>query len=204
MADRILNHRKEDTNMLKTNGMFQRKIIKMETQPCIIEAIQLMNHFEYSEFSHHLLVDRSFIADKKVDMFTDPYGLTHCILALNEESGDGILIDSSGYDYARYVSFMPNIKAFINQEITQLADKILQEAAENTSNGSWIVYFEEIAEQHGFNVSANNGIGTLLLRELQGREEMAEINLDDECLDMTLYLDYCKNLNPSELKDLGM
>ena len=99
---------------------------------------------------------------------------------------------------------MPNIKAFLDQEITQLADKILLEAAENTSNGSWIVYFDEIAEQHGINVSANNGIGTLLLRELQGREEMAEINLDDECLDMSLYLDYCKNLNPSELKDLGM
>ena len=100
---------------------------------------------------------------------------------------------------------MPNIKAYIDQQISQVADQILQEAAENTSNGSWIVYFEEIAEQHSLNVKANNGIGTLLVNELQGREEMAEINLEENCLDMMLYLDYCKNINPSELEqNMGM
>ena len=191
--------------MLKTNAIFFRKVSELETQPCVIEAIQLMNQSEYDELSKGLLRDRSFISDKKEDRFTDPSGQTHCLLALNEESGDGILIDSSGYNYARYISFMPNIKAYIDQQISQVADQILQEAAENTSNGSWIVYFDEIAEQHSLNVKANNGIGTLLVNELQGREEMAEINLEEDCLDMTLYLDFCKNINPSELEqNMGM
>jgi len=191
--------------MLKTNAIFFRKVSELETQPCVIEAIQLMNQAEYDEFSKGLLRDRSFISDKKEDMFTDTSGQTHCLLALNEESGDGILINSSGYDYARYISFMPNIKTYIDQQISQVADQILQEASENTSNGSWIVYFEEIAEQHSLNVKANNGIGTLLVNELQGREEMAEILLEDDCFDMTLYLDYCKNINPSELEqNMGM
>ncbi len=191
--------------MLKTNAIFFRKVSELETQPCVIETIQLMNQTEYDELSKGLLRDRSFIADKKEDMFTDTVGQTHCLLALNEESGDGILINSSGYDYARYISFMPNIKAYIDQQISQVADQILQEAAENTSNGSWIVYFEEIAEQHSLNVKPNNGIGTLLVNELQGREEMAEINLEEDCLDMTLYLDFCKNINPSELEqNMGM
>ncbi|MDK9711224.1 DUF6329 domain-containing protein [Acidaminobacter sp.] len=191
--------------MLKTNAIFFRKVSELETQPCVIEAIQLMNQSEYDELSKGLLRDRSFISDKKEDMFTDQSGQTHCLLALNEESGDGILIDSSGYNYARYISFMPNIKAYIDQQISQVADQILQEAAENTSNGSWIVYFDEIAEQHSLNVKVNNGIGTLLVNELQGREEMAEINLEEDCLDMTLYLDFCKNINPSELEqNMGM
>ena len=191
--------------MLKTNAIFFRKVSELETQPCVIEAIQLMNQSEYDELSKGLLRDRSFISDKKEDMFTDLSGQTHCLLALNEESGDGILIDSSGYNYARYISFMPNIKAYIDQQISQVADQILQEAAENTSNGSWIVYFDEIAEQHSLNVKVNNGIGTLLVNELQGREEMAEINLEEDCLDMTLYLDFCKNINPSELEqNMGM
>ena len=191
--------------MLKTNAIFFRKESELETQPCVIEAIQLMNQSEYDELSKGLLRDRPFISDKKEDMFTDPSGQTHCLLALNEESGDGILIDSSGYNYARYISFMPNIKAYIDQQISQVADQILQEAAENTSNGSWIVYFDEIAEQHSLNVKANNGIGTLLVNELQSREEMAEINLEEDCLDMTLYLDFCKNINPSELEqNMGM
>ncbi|GLB31661.1 hypothetical protein LAD12857_35840 [Lacrimispora amygdalina] len=191
--------------MLKTNAIFHRKVTELETQSCVIEAIQLMNQKEYGEFSKRLLSDQSFIADKKELMYTDPSGQTHGLLALNEESGDGILIDSSGYDYARYVSFMPNIKAYIDQQISQVADQIFGEAAENTSNGSWIVYFEEIAEEHGLNVTANNGIGTLILNELQGREGMAEISLEEDCLDMTLYLDYCKNINPSELEqNMGM
>lgn len=191
--------------MLKTNAIFHRKVTELETQSCVIEAIQLMNHKEYGEFSKRLLSDQSFIADKKELMYTDPSGQTHGLLALNEESGDGILIDSSGYDYARYVSFMPNIKAYIDQQISLVADQIFEEAAENTSNGSWIVYFEEIAEEHGLNVTANNGIGTLILNELQSREGMAEISLEEDCLDMTLYLDYCKNINPSELEqNMGM
>ena len=191
--------------MLKTNAIFYRKVTELETQPCVIEAIQLMNQKEYGEFSKRLLSDQSFIADKKELMYTDPSGQTHGLLALNEESGDGILIDSSGYDYARYVSFMPNIKAYIDQQIVQVADQIFEEAAENTSNGSWIVYFEEIAEEHGLNVTANNGIGTLILNELQSRDGMAEISLEEDCLDMTLYLDYCKNINPSELEqNMGM
>jgi hypothetical protein len=191
--------------MLKTNAIFYRKETELETKPCVIEAIQLMNQKEYGEFSKRLLSDQSFIADKKELMYTDPSGQTHGLLALNEENGDGILIDSSGYDYARYVSFMPNIKAYIDQQISQVADQIFEEAAENTSNGSWIVYFEEIAEEHGLNVTANNGIGTLILNELQSREGMAEISLEEDCLDMTLYLDYCKNINPSELEqNMGM
>lgn len=191
--------------MLKTNAIFHRKVTEMETQSCVIEAIQLMNQKEYGEFSKRLLSDQSFIADKKELMYTDPSGQTHGLLALNEESGDGILIDSSGYDYARYVSFMPNIKAYIDQQISHVADQIFEEAAENTSNGSWIVYFEEIAEEHGLNVTANNGIGTLILNELQSREGMAEISMEEDCLDMTLYLDYCKNINPSELEqNMGM
>lgn len=191
--------------MLKTNAIFFRKVSELEIQPCVIEAIQLMNQSEYDELSKGLLRDRSFISDKKEDMFTDSSGQTHCLLVLNEETGDGILIDSSGYNYARYISFMPNIKAYIDQQISHVADQILQEAAENTSNGSWIVYFEEIAEQHSLNVKVNNGIGTLLVNELQGREEMAEINLEEDCLDMTLYLDFCKNINPSELEqNMGM
>ena len=130
--------------MLITNAIFFRKVSELETQPCVIESIQMMNQTDYDEFSKGLLRDRSFISDKKEDMFTDPSGQTHCLLALNQESGDGIMINSSGYDYARYISFMPNIKAYIDQQITQVANQILEEAAENTSNGSWIVYFEEI------------------------------------------------------------
>ena len=34
-------------------------------------------------------------------------GQIHGLLALDMESGDGILIDSQGHKYARYTAFMP-------------------------------------------------------------------------------------------------
>ncbi|MHB8061438.1 MAG: DUF6329 domain-containing protein [Ruminiclostridium sp.] len=185
--------------MLITNAIFERKIDALRTKPCVIEAIEVMSSEEYENFKSNLLSDRAFIADRKEDMFTDSSGKIHCLLAMNEESGDGILIDSSGYDYARYVSFMPNIKAYIEQKISLAADKIIRNAAENTSNGSWTVSFEESSEQFGITVKENSGIGSMLLSELESRKEMAEIIVEDGCFDMVLYLDYCKNLEQSSM-----
>lgn len=133
-------------------------------------------------------------------MFTDSLGEIHCILALNEESGDGILINSGGYDYARFVSFTPNIKPYIEQQIELLADQIIKNAAENTSNGSWIISFEEISEQYGITIKENNGIRSMLLSELESRKEMAETVADNGCFDMVLYLDYCNNLDESSME----
>lgn len=185
--------------MLITNAIFERKINALKTIPCVIEAIEVLSSKEYENFKSNLLMDRAFIAGRKEDMFTDSSGKIHCLLAMNEESSDGILIDSSGYDYARYVSFMPNIKAYIEQQISLTVDKIIRDAAENTSNGSWAVSFEEISEQFELTVKENNGIGSMLLSELESRKEMAEIIVVDGGFNMVLYLDYCKNLEESSM-----
>ncbi len=186
--------------MLTTKARFERKLSALEAQDCVIEAIEVMSNEKYKDFTNSLLTDMQFISDRKEDMFTDSLGQVHCILALNEETGDGVLINSSGYDYARYVSLTPNIKPYIEQQIELLADQIIKDAAENTSNGSWIVDFEEISEQYGINVKENNGIGSMLLSELEGRKEMAEIVTDNGCFDMVLYLDYCNNLDESSME----
>lgn len=185
--------------MLITNAIFERKMNELRTRPCVIEAIEVLSSKEYENFKSNLLTDRVFIADRKEDMFTDSSGKIHCLLAMNEENSDGILINSSGYDYARYVSFMPNIKAYIEQQISLVADKIIRDAAENTSNGSWAVSFEEISEQFELTVKENNGIGSMLLSELESKKEMAEIIVVDGGFNMVLYLDYCKNLEISSM-----
>lgn len=186
--------------MLTTKARFERKLSVLESQDCVIEAIEVMSNDDYEKFTNSLLTDRQFIADRKEDMFTDSLGQIHCLLALNEESGDGVLINSSGYDYARYVSFTPNIKPYIEQQIELLADQIIKDASENTSNGSRIIDFEEISEQYGITIKENNGIGSMLLSKLESRKEMAEIVADNGCFDMVLYLDYCNNLDESSME----
>ncbi len=186
--------------MLTTKARFERKLSVLEAQDCVIEAIEVMSNEKYNNFTNSLLTDMRFISDRKEDMFTDSLGQIHCLLALNDESGDGVLINSSGYDYARYISFTPNIKPYIEQQIELLADQIIKDVAENTSNGSWSIGFEEISEQYGVTVKENNGIGSMLLSELESRKEMAEIVADNGCFDMVLYLDYCNNLDESSME----
>ena len=181
--------------MLTTKAIFERKISAFDAQVCVINGIEVMDENEFEEFSNNLLEDRDFIIDRKEEMFIDSTGQIHGLLALNVESGDGILIDSQGHKYARYTAFMPNIKPYIEQQISMIAEQIIKEAAENTSNGSWAIYFDEIEESYGIVVKENNGIGTLLLDELTSRDEIAEIEVLDDCFDMTIYLDYCSNLD---------
>lgn len=181
--------------MLTTKAIFERKISEFHTRECTINGIELMNDKEFETFSKNLLSEQSFITDRKEEMYIDSAGKLHGLLALNIDSGDGILIDSQGYDYPRYVAFMPNIKPYIEQQISMVAEQIIKEAAENTSNGSWAVYFDEIEESHGLVVKENNGIGTLLLDALTIRDEISEIEVLDDCFDMTIYLDYCSNLD---------
>lgn len=186
--------------MLKTNAVFHRKLVSIETQPCVIEAIEVMKVEDYEAFIKDLLSDRMFIMNKNDAMFVDLQGITHCLLVLNEEIGDGILVDSSGYNYARYVSFMPKIKSFVDQQIKLIANQIIEDAAKNTLNGSWFISFDEIKEQFDLIVNENNGIGTLLVSELEIRAEMAEIEAEPDGFRLSLYLDYCKNLSTSEIE----
>jgi len=181
--------------MLITKAILQRKISEFNTQNCMIEGIELMNGSEFKEFRNNLLEDRDFIIERKEEMYRDSMGQIHGLLALDMEGGDGILIDSQGHDYARYTAFMPNIKAYIEEQISIAAEQIIKEAAENSSNGSWAIYYDEIEENQGLIVKENNGIGTMLLDILHRREEIAEIEIEDECFDITLYLDYCINLD---------
>jgi len=181
--------------MLTTKAIFERKISEFHTKESVINGIELMNDKEFETFSKNLLSEQSFIADRKEEMYIDSTGQIHGLLALNKDSGDGILIDSQGYDYPRYVAFMPNIKPYIDNQISIVAEQIVKESAENTSNGSWAIYFDEIEESYGIVVKENNGIGTLLLDELTSRDEIAEIEVLDDCFDMTIYLDYCSNLD---------
>lgn len=192
--------------MLITKAIFARKLSEFDTQNCVISGIEIMDENEYKEFSNNLLDDRTFIADRKEEMYTDSAGQKHGLLVLNKDSGDGILINSEGYDYPRYTAFMPNIKPYIEQQISIVAEQIIKEAAENTSNGSWAIYFDEIEESYRLVVKEGNGIGTMLLDHLTSRGEIAEIEVLDDCFDMTIYLDYCNNLdeeiNPSQNMNL--
>ena len=49
-------------------------------------------------------------------MRIDNNGITHCLLVLGSDTEDGILINSEGYNYARYSAYIPNIRQSVTLE----------------------------------------------------------------------------------------
>lgn len=187
--------------MLNLQAIFTRKAEDFPVWDCVIEKIVELPEAEYKYFKTAPLRDMPFIAENTDLMYRDENGVFHCLLVLGEESSDGILIESEGYNYAKYSSFMPGAREFVNVRLNQLADQIIRKSTQNTSNGTWAVYFEEIQERYHVPVSHNNGVGPILQKILEARSELAELEPMEDGFDMVFYLDYCPNLDKNEIPE---
>lgn len=184
--------------MLDLQAIFTRKADDYPVWDCVIEKIVELPENEYKYFKTAPLRDMPFITENTDLMYRDPNGIYHCLLVLGEGCSDGVLIEAEGYNYARYSSFMPGAHEFVTARLNQLADQIIKESTQSTSNGTWSIYFNEIQERYHVPVSPNNGIGSMLLKILETRQEMAEIEPMEDGFDMVFYLDYCPNLDENE------
>lgn len=64
---------------------------------------------QYQHFASHLLADAPFIAANKDFMaYDEQSGVTRCLLVTARGRRDGILVDSQGFDYARYAAYVPD------------------------------------------------------------------------------------------------
>lgn len=142
------------------------------------------------------LRDYTFIQENIEQMHCDSSGVYHCLLLTGEGRNDGLLVESEGYGYCRYASYVPNISALtspalqqFNQKLTKAVDYIVSTGTQNTTEGNWIIGFDELAQQTGFEHDFN--ITDTLLDMLHEREEVANVELDDSSIDMCYYLNFC-------------
>ena len=152
--------------MLSTNAIFERKLSAIEPKPCTIEAIYEMDNETFEHFCDSLMEDHSFISDLNKYMYVDSAGVIHGLLALNTESGDGILIDSQGYDYARYTAFMPNAKEYVDKQISLVAQQIVKDAIQMSDECEYAFDCESAEKHYELLVTDDNGIGIILLHKL--------------------------------------
>lgn len=192
--------------MLVTKAVFERKIKEFNTRNCVIDHIEIMYENEYGKFSTNLLKNRDFISNNKDVMYKDSVEQFHVILVFDKDNGDGIIVDSQGADYPRYVALMPNIKPYIEQQISLIAEQIIREAIKESSDINWDITFDEIEAFHGLIVKKGNGIDVMLLDALNSRKEISWIEMKNECFDMALYPEYCINLDGevNQEQDMGM
>ncbi|MCM1297296.1 MAG: hypothetical protein NC311_17280, partial [Muribaculaceae bacterium] len=92
------------------------------------------------------------------------------------------------YDAKKLLEFASSTDE--QRNVKTIVDKIVKEGTQNTSEGNWIIYFDEFGQQEQFVRKHLEDISVLLAK----REEVAEVSIDDECIDTTYYLDYCVNI----------
>ena len=140
--------------------------------------------------------DYDFIQENMEQMHCDSSGVHHCLLLTGEGRNDGLLVESEGDGYCRYASYVPDISALtspalqqFNQKLMEAVDYIVSTGTQNTTEGNWIIGFDELAQQTGFEHDFNSM--DTLLDMLHEREEVANVELGDTTIDVCYYLDFC-------------
>ncbi|OCN00405.1 hypothetical protein A7X67_16195 [Clostridium sp. W14A] len=110
--------------MLKLKAVFERKVDRFPETVCVVERALELSKAEYREFRDHLTRDMPFIAENRDWMLIDENNVAHCLLVLGEGGSEGVLVNSEGYDYARYASLMPGARELIAvQQKQKIAEK---------------------------------------------------------------------------------
>lgn len=142
--------------------------------------------------------DYAFIQKNIEQMHCDSSGVYHCLLLSGEGRNDGLLVESEGYGYCRYAFYVPNISALtspalqqFNQKLTEAVDYIVSTGTQNTTEGNWIINFDELEKQTGINLEFNDGICNVLVEMLHERESVADVEINEDTIDVCYYLNFC-------------
>lgn len=174
----------------------KRRPESLNTDLCQVNKVVELPGPAFDSFVFNPLAIREFIAENKELMGAEGFR-NHCLLVLGRDRIDGVLVNSRRTDRVEYAAYLPNARTIVNAAVEQAAERIVREAVENTTEGSWCFYFDELYEQTGLVVTHDNGLGGMLLEALRQRPEVADVEMTGECFDAVYYLDFCKNLSSS-------
>lgn len=174
---------------LKFNSTLNHKQSDYQTREIIVEKVITLYGKSFSELKDHPLRDDPYIAENRDLMYIDSNDTAHCLLMVDYDSGDGILVESEGMSYARKSQFIPNARELVeNNDLTvserklhNSLKKMVDQIAELAHCGEKSFVFEELLDKSDIDLKS-------LLRDsvtamLQEREDiqMAEsrsINVD--------------------------
>ena len=182
---------------------FQFQKAKVEKKVCLPAD-------EFEEFLRNPLENLPCIQDHVELMKADPDGLYHCLLVTGEGRRDGVLVESEGYGYARYASYVPDAAALEYDSLSEfgagmsrLADRMILEGTSDTGDGNWVFYLDQIQEGCDFSFSDNPALAELLADMLVERPEVSLASIRSDCLELRFYPDFCINLQEGRKQSLA-
>ena len=179
---------------MKFKANFTEKPANFQMDDCRIEKVVELSHEDFCRLKITPLAEQPFIRENKGCMF-HRNGIIHCLLALGQGSNDGILVDAEKYDYARLAAYIPGMRDIVNAQMDRAADFIIRWGTENTTSGSWCVYFEDLEEHLDLTVREGSGLDSMLRTALKQRPEVAAVDMHDGCIKMEYHPEYCRQLN---------
>ena len=140
---------------LRFNSTLNHKRESYNTYEVSVEKVVTLYGNEFLRLKNDTLDDNYWIARYHKLMCIDINDIAHCVLFVDSESGDGILVDSEGAKYARKSQFIPNARALIeNNELTEAERRIHERLKEITKGiavkahcGDKCVYFEDVLNE---------------------------------------------------------
>ena len=70
-----------------------------------------------------------------------------------------------------------------------MAEDLIKQGTTQTANGSWVIGFDEISQHFDTTVTPTNGIGQMLIDELQSSDEISAVIATEDCIEMTTYIE---------------
>ena len=127
----------------------------IRTDECAIGAVEEIPFSQYVEFKHNLMGDYNFIRENNNLPREEPYDEIPCLLVLTPGEREGILVDTEGYDYAKYTAFIPDARGMlllyrypslrrIAEAAEQLADRYAAYAVDCQQSGLFRILDEDI------------------------------------------------------------
>lgn len=171
----------------------------------VIEKTVELPAERFENMLRHPTADQKFLTENAGLMRQDGMGVNHCLLVTGEGRTDGLLVESEGYDYARYAAYVPEATALrysslskMNQELAAAVDFIIRNGTGQTSEGNWMLSFTELEEKTGLCVDGKPFLQELLGDMLSERPEVADLVIEDGRFDVDYYLDFCPNCRQEE------
>ena len=163
---------------LNFNSTLNHKQSDYKTRETIVEKVITLYGRSFSDLKDHPLRDDPYIAENRDLMYIDDNDAAHCLLMVDYDSGDGILVESEGMSYARKSQFIPNARALIESNELTVSErklhnslkKIVDHIAELAHCGENSFVFDELLEKSDLDLKS-------LLRDsvvtmLQEREDI--------------------------------
>ncbi len=155
---------------------------------------------EFEEFLRNPLEGLPCIEENIDLMQEDRDGIYHCLFVTGEGRRDGVLVESEGYGYARYASYVPDAAALEYDSLSEfgaglswLADRMIQAGTDGTRDGNWTFYLDQIQEECDFSLSENPALTELLADMLVERPEVHLAYVRSDCLELRFHPEFCPN-----------